>query len=267
MKIFLVKAICDKLKRNAKVVFISLLMGIVFFSGYGSRAYCWDFLDVDIFYWVFSTLAQVSGTLLGLLAVSAFFLFDSFVKMIDKHLDYHRDCKTEIKGTDLLKKRISVLRERMKGIEGEPIEFLNKQEQNLEHMCNTFNFLIKDDDRRYKDLKNLRDYYIKIFIYAFFSLLVVLSYSISILPFSFFLVTNKSIAFIIIFLFGIIFPLLALVPLLSFIPGLRSLVTWHKEYENFIPTHQESVESVKESLTMLADTIKLLEDEYKKPNL
>jgi hypothetical protein len=46
-------------------------------------AFCWNFMDGNTFYWVFSTLAQVFGALLALLGVFMIFKLDRYKVLLE----------------------------------------------------------------------------------------------------------------------------------------------------------------------------------------
>ena len=72
--------------------------------------FCWNFMDANTFYWVFSTLAQVFGALLALLGVFMIFKLDRYkvlLESVDKGTSesYIPNRGTKDIQTDVLKSR------------------------------------------------------------------------------------------------------------------------------------------------------------------
>ena len=213
------------------IILVAYIITIQLFF-WAFQTYCLDFLEVDTFQWVFSTLAQVFGALLGLLGVTTFFIFDTFngLKEKDERLRDKLDGARE--KVEEVREKVEGLREKTDGHIDE-LEGLREKLKGLEDGLNSF---IERFDRGSKKLGGLREKVIKTSIYALGTTSFVVIYSIIILPLSYFLITKKLIAGMIISFLGILFPIITIFFLISLIVLIKDIASLYESYgEMYIP--------------------------------
>ena len=235
-------------KKYIDPIFTAVLV-IMFLIWWEVRTYCWIFLDASSFQWVFSTLAQVFGTLLGLLVVSFVFLFGIFNTLIRDFFDLSINLEEDNKRSEVIETYINRTIEILEGFKEKNRDIDALLIENKEFLPQ-----IKDDlASQSEDIENIAKRYVKlregcthIFMMLVFSLSLILIYSIIILPFSNIFIVNNVYAGNIILLGGIIFPILGLYLVIEYLLSIKKIVDLYKGHEDLSQLYKGLHKKVKD---------------------
>ena len=235
-------------KKYIDPIFIALLV-IMFLIWWEVRTYCWIFLDASSFQWVFSTLAQVFGTLLGLLVVSFVFLFGIFSNLIRDFFDLKNNLEEDNKRSEEIKTYINRTSEILEGLKekNRDIDALfKKTKELLPPIKDELALKTEDIENIAKRYVKLREGYTHIFVLSVVFLSIILIYSIIILPFSNIFIVNNVCAGNIILLGGIIFPILGLYSVIEYVLSIKKIVDLYKGHEDLSQLYKRLQKKIKD---------------------
>jgi len=235
-------------KKYFDPIFTALLV-IMFLIWWEVRTCCWIFLDASSFQWVFSTLAQVFGTLLGLIVVSFVFLFGIFSTLISNFFDLKNNLEEDNERTKVIDTNNKMTREILEGLKEKNRDIdalLIKTKEFLPPIKDELASETENVENFAKRYVKLREGYTHIFVLSVILLSLILIYSIIILPFSNIFILNNVYAGDIILLGGIIFPILGLYSVIEYVISIKKVVDLYKVHEDLSQLYKRIHKKVEE---------------------